>query len=304
MKLMTPSGLLAAFILSSVFAGSASAQTLQVDPIYIGGTATFEVQNGSPDAFALICYSRNGSGPSNLGNGITLDLSMPIGTLGPFSLDSMGNGTLGPFPVPSVAVVGMQVWFQGVQLDIWANPIYSVTNMVPITVQQNPPIAVDDNSSVLMDNIVLIDVLANDSDPDGDAISIVSASAPTNGTTLIVSGQIAYIPSAGYMGADSFTYVIEDTFGAQATATVFVDVVGDGSLVSWGYDAYGQVSNTPTANDFIQVSAGDYHSVALKLDGTLVSWGRDVDSQVSNTPSTNDFIQVSAGDSYSVAIKL
>ena len=207
---MTPSGLLAAIVLSSAFAGSASAQTLQVDPIYIGGTATFEVQNGSPDAFALICYSRNGSGPSNLGNGITLDLSMPIGTLGPFSLDSMGNGTLGPFPVPSIAVAGMQVWFQGVQLDIWANPIYSVTNMVPITVQQNPPIAVDDYSAVQKDGIELIDVLANDSDPDGDAISIVSASSPTNGTTLIVSGQIAYIPSAGYMGADSFTYVIED----------------------------------------------------------------------------------------------
>jgi hypothetical protein len=133
------------------------------------------VQNGSPGAFAVICYSRHGSGPFSVGNGITLDLSMPIGNIGPFSLDSMGNGTLGPFPVPSIAVYGMQVWFQGVQFDMWANPIYSVTNMVPVIV--------------------------------------------------------------GAVGA----------------------------LASWGRDNYGQVSNTPTANDFIQVSAGWHHSVALKL---------------------------------------
>jgi len=200
-------------------------------------------------------------------------------------------------------VVGMQVWFQGVQLDIWANPIYSVTNMVPITVQQNTPIAVDDNSSVLVNNIVLIDVLANDSDPDGDAISIVSASAPTNGTTLIVSGQIAYIPQAGYVGADSFTYIIEDTSGAQATATVRVNVVAAGSLVSWGEDMYLQVTNTPTTNDFIQVSAGSHHSVALKSDGSLVSWGFDGYGLVTDTPSTNDFTQVSGGGEHSVALK-
>ncbi|MDG1405709.1 MAG: hypothetical protein P8R35_05785, partial [Planctomycetota bacterium] len=48
---------------------SAPAQTLQVDPMYLGGTATFEVQNGSPGAFAVICYSRHGSGPFSVGNG-------------------------------------------------------------------------------------------------------------------------------------------------------------------------------------------------------------------------------------------
>jgi hypothetical protein len=213
------------FLIALTASVSSSAQTLQIDPMYVGGTATFEVQNGSPGAFAVICYSRHGSGPFSVGNGITLDLSMPIGDIGPFSLDSMGNGTLGPFPVPSIAVVGMQVWFQGVQLDIWATPVYSVTNMVPITIQQNPPIAVDDYSTVQKDGIELIDVLANDSDPDGDAISIVSVSAPTNGTVLIVSGQIAYIPLAGYVGMDSFTYTIEDSFAAQATATVYMDVV-------------------------------------------------------------------------------
>jgi len=117
---------------------SSSAQTLQVDPMYIGGTATFEVQNGTPNKTAVICYSLNGSGPFTSSHGITLDLSLPINRLNPLALDALGNGTLGPFPLPASAVVGMQVWFQGVQIDALSNPVYTVTNMVPITVDAPP----------------------------------------------------------------------------------------------------------------------------------------------------------------------
>ncbi len=287
-------------------AASAEAQTLQIDPIYVGGTATFEVQNGSPAATAFICYSMNGSGPVLLGNGIALDLSTPIKNLSPFILDAFGNGTLGPFPVPSSAVVGMQVWFQGVLLDMWANPIYSVTNMVPITVQSgpnNPPTAVDDNATTVENVFAVIDVMANDSDMDGNAISLFSVSTPTNGSAVINGGLIDYTPTTGFVGIDTFTYTIEDTFGSQATATVFVDVKNVGSIVSWGQDFRGQVSNTPTTNDFTQVAAGGFHSVVLKSDGSLVSWGWDIYNQVSNTPTTSDFIQVSGGHYHSVALR-
>ncbi len=298
--------LLTSFLFLSAVA-SAEAQTLQIDPIYIGGTATFEVQNGSPAATAIICYSMNGSGPVLLGNGIALDLSTPIKNLSPFILDAFGNGTLGPFPVPSSAVVGMQVWFQGVLLDMWTNPVYSVTNMVPITVQSgpnNPPTAVDDNATTVENVFVTIDVMANDSDMDGDAIFLFSVSTPTNGSAVINGGLIDYTPTTGFVGIDTFTYTIEDTFGAQATATVFVDVKNEGSIVSWGYDLDNQVSNTPTTSDFIQVSASfGMHSVALRSDGSLVSWGSNSANQVLNTPTTNDFIQVSAGQSYSVALR-
>ncbi|MDA9860540.1 Ig-like domain-containing protein [Planctomycetota bacterium] len=376
---------------------SSNAQTLQVDPIYIGEIATFEVQNGSPNSPTIICYSMNGSGPFSLSNGITLDLSMPIRNLNPFNLDSLGNGTLGPFPVPSNAVVGMQVWFQGVQLDMWATPIYSVTNMVPITVQNTPnnpptavddnantresvavtidvmandsdidgdgislfsvstpangiavinggvidytpntlfsgldsftyqlqdapgdqdtatvtvtvtannsPVAVDDNAGVGENDVVLIDVLVNDSDPEGDAISIASVNTPTNGTALIINGHVEYTPLINYVGTDSFTYIIEDSFSAQATATVFVDVVDGGILTSWGRDDDDQVTDTPTGNDFIHISGGEYHSVALKSDGSLVSWGLNSSNQVTDTPSGNDFIQISGGYRHSVALK-
>ena len=128
------------FLIALTASVSSNAQTLQIHPIYVGGTATFEVQNGAADALAIICYSLNGSGPYSLANGITLDLSVPIKSLPPFVLDSLGNGTLGPLPVPSPAVAGMQVWFQGVQRDALSNPIYTVTNMVPMIIENPPPL--------------------------------------------------------------------------------------------------------------------------------------------------------------------
>jgi hypothetical protein len=285
---------------------SSNAQTLQVDPIYIGGTAAFEVQGGTPNGVAIVCYSLNGTGPFTLANGLSLDLSMPIRQLSPMVLNVIGAGYLGPFPTPSSAIVGMQVWFQAVDVNIWSNPTLTATNMVPITVQNipnNPPTAVDDSATVFINGVASIDVLANDGDPDGDAISIVAVNTPTNGTALIVSGQIEYTPLAGYVGADSFTYVIEDVFAAQATATVIVDVFPGGTLESWGRNDYSQVSGTPGGNDFAQVATGSHHSVALKSDGTLVSWGDNTYSQVTNTPTTNDFTQVSAGEHHSVALK-
>jgi hypothetical protein len=73
--------LLLTFLIALTATVSSNAQTLQVYPMYVGGTATFEIQNGSPGAAAIICYSMSGIGPYSLSNGITLD--------------PLGNGTLG-----------------------------------------------------------------------------------------------------------------------------------------------------------------------------------------------------------------
>ena len=77
---------------------------------------------------------------------------------------------------------------------------------------------------------VVIDVLANDSDPDGDELTITGTSAATNGISVVITdgdGQkIEYRPNAGFVGTDTFTYTITDNKGASATATVSVDVNG------------------------------------------------------------------------------
>ena len=77
----------------------------------------------------------------------------------------------------------------------------------------------------------------------------------------------------------------------------------DGSLVSWGSDSYSVVSNTPSDLGFIQVASGFYHSLALKSDGSIVSWGNDASGQVSNTPAGSDFVQVAGGSDHSLALR-
>ncbi|MCK0129260.1 Ig-like domain-containing protein [Erythrobacter sp. F6033] len=92
------------------------------------------------------------------------------------------------------------------------------------TVTNPPPVAVDDTASTTEDTSINIDVLANDSDPDGDTISVVSASAANGTVTILPDGTIDYTPDANFNGTDTITYQISDGNGGTATATVTVTV--------------------------------------------------------------------------------
>ncbi len=88
-----------------------------------------------------------------------------------------------------------------------------------------PPLADDDVATTQTATAVTVDVLANDSDPDGDAISVTSVSDPANGAaSLNADGTIIYTPDGGFNGTDSFTYTVSDPDGETDTATVSVTV--------------------------------------------------------------------------------
>ncbi len=90
----------------------------------------------------------------------------------------------------------------------------------------HPPVARDDSATVDQNSTNNpIAVLANDSDPDGDALSVTAVSMPGHGTATTTAGGVAYTPAPGYLGVDSFTYTISDGRGGSATATVHVTVV-------------------------------------------------------------------------------
>ena len=73
--------------------------------------------------------------------------------------------------------------------------------------------------------ILASDILANDSDIDGDNISLVSVSNPTNGTVEIdVDGNVVFTPSDDYNGPATFDYTISDGNGGEDTATVTLNV--------------------------------------------------------------------------------
>ena len=68
-----------------------------------------------------------------------------------------------------------------------------------------------------------IDVTANDTDDDGDTLTVQSASA-ANGTATPSGGSISYTPDPDYNGADTITYVVSDGNGGTDSATVAVTV--------------------------------------------------------------------------------
>ena len=93
------------------------------------------------------------------------------------------------------------------------------------TAENNPPVAIDDSATTSFETSVNGNVLANDSDPDGDAITVVSNTDASNGTVVVnADGSYVYTPDAGFSGADSFEYTISDGNGGQDTATVSINV--------------------------------------------------------------------------------
>ena len=86
------------------------------------------------------------------------------------------------------------------------------------------PEPIDDTATTAFEEAVLIDVLANDSDPDGDTLTLESVVDPANGQANIQDGAIQYIPAAGFTGEVSFTYTVADGAGNTASANVGVDV--------------------------------------------------------------------------------
>lgn len=97
---------------------------------------------------------------------------------------------------------------------------------VPVSVFSNtPPTASIDTVTTTSDAPVTIDVLSNDRDADGDALSIKSVSVASHGTTKISGNSVIYTPAANYSGTDSFTYIVMDTHEATATGSVSINVV-------------------------------------------------------------------------------
>ena len=103
----------------------------------------------------------------------------------------------------------------------------AIIRVVVLEAENNPPVAVDDSYEVPRNRTTTLEVMVNDSDPDGDEIYIVQVVQPLNGSaTLDAEGNILYRPRSGYFGPDSFSYTITDGNGATSTANVEL-YVGD-----------------------------------------------------------------------------
>lgn len=153
----------------------------------------------------------------------------------------------------------------------------------PVT---KPPVARNDSARTREDTATTVNVLANDSDPDGDLNggSLRLAQAPVSGTAAKTLGGIRYTPAANFNGLDQFTYRVCDSTGACATGvvTVVVDPVDDPPAAN--DDAASTVLVLPVT---VNVAANDSDPDGnLDADSTTIVTGPTNGSVVVNDDGT------------------
>ena len=101
--------------------------------------------------------------------------------------------------------------------------------------ENTPPFAGDDHGAGIGDSSIVIPILDNDYDLDGDDLTItVSDPAPNGDITIDSNGVVTYTPTDGYVGPDNFTYVICDDGDPVLcdTATVYITVYPDPNVIA------------------------------------------------------------------------
>ncbi|WP_373905373.1 tandem-95 repeat protein [Vibrio parahaemolyticus] len=104
---------------------------------------------------------------------------------------------------------------------------------VTVTPVNDSPVAVDDTVSTQEDTAVTIDVLSNDTDVDGDKLSIQSATVPeAQGKVEIVDGKLVFTPAENFNGNAEITYTVTDgQLTDEAKVTVTVNPVNDAPTI-------------------------------------------------------------------------
>nr|MBP7689603.1 tandem-95 repeat protein [Thermoflexales bacterium] len=157
------------------------------------------------------------------------------------------------------------------------------------TPSNTAPTAVDDTASTNEDTPVSISVLANDSDPDSDPLSIAALGSPAHGN-VIISGttQLVYTPTLNFNGTEVFTYSANDgALSAVATITVTVNPINDaptavGDSVATNEDT--PVVISPLSNDTdVEGNVLALGTLGLPSHGTASISG----TQIIYTPTLN-----------------
>ena len=105
----------------------------------------------------------------------------------------------------------------------------------PGTINNDPPVAASDSVTTSEDTAVTFNVLTNDTDANGDSLSITGFSAVGHGTLVDNgNGSFTYTPAENFNGSDGFTYTITDGHGrtGEATVSISVNAVNDAPVLT------------------------------------------------------------------------
>ncbi|HVL70187.1 MAG TPA: MBG domain-containing protein [Vicinamibacterales bacterium] len=161
----------------------------------------------------------------------------------------------------TAAFTAMGVGSHNVGLRVTDNDGASTTRFTTVTIKaandtscNQPPTAVNDTVATVSGQAIGVEVLPNDTDPDGDTLSVTAYTQASNGAVIFHANQtFTYNPVPGFAGTDSFTYTISDG-RATSTATVTITVTKRQAIVraGSGTKTYGSADPvlTPTWDGF------------------------------------------------------
>lgn len=194
------------------------------------------------------------------------------------------------------------------------------TSTVTVTVNSSneDPTVVSDTATVLEDHTVVIDVLSNDSDIDGDTLTVSSATALNGSVSINPDGTLNYTPNADFNGTDTLSYEVSDGNGGTAVSTVSLTVHPENDAPQLTTPLLDQLTSEGAAfnfeipnGSFSDVDTGDLlnYSASLSDGSSLPSWlSFDADTLTfSGTPSSNDAgvldVKVSVIDQTGVSVE-
>jgi Bacterial Ig domain/RTX calcium-binding nonapeptide repeat (4 copies) len=169
----------------------------------------------------------------------------------------------------------------------------SDTATVTLNVTNTNPIARTDYFNTGFGQSKSLNILTNDSDADGDSLTIVDTTITTAqgvNITLAADGSFTYQPPEYFYGADSFTYEVSDGFGGTASALAIISVAAPLGMISG--DGYENIINGTSGADYI-VGLGEDDTLYGKDGNDIILGGADDDAI--NGDGGNDMLLGEAG---------
>ena len=221
--------------------------TYTPDPLFHGtdsfGVSAADFELTSAEAIVGVTVNYVDYPPTATGGSVTTDrnVAVPIGLQAadvddqPLTYTITGQPSLGTLSgtAPNLVYTPAPNSYGSDVFTFTVSDGTHVSNEATVSVSVNyvdyAPVATDDAAATPQYTAVVVDVLGNDYEIDGQAIAPTAVSTPGAGSaTINPDGTITYVPSASFKGGDSFDYTITDANGATATATVTISEIGCG----------------------------------------------------------------------------
>jgi hypothetical protein len=198
--------------------------------------------------------------------------------------------------------------FTYVAVDARGGLSNAATVRITVRAPNRPPVANGNTASTAEDTAVSISfatLLANDTDPDGDTLSVTGVSGPLNGNAVIIGSSVVFTPTLNFNGAARFNYTVSDGRGGTASATVTVNVTPVNDPPVAVSNAVTTAEDTAVTILFTTLLANDTDVEGNPL--TVTSVGSPINGSLSNTNGSSVLFTPSphfnglAGFSYTVS---